>query len=129
MNYFQSYSLPADAGVVAAWDSEIARAKEVPPLARLIAERGAELYPEFVKRYAEVRALPRSARRALQKRLAKSRDLAAIPAKWQRRLAYSIAGAALLLAVSGAAQAGTINQTPQKPPGLVVSAGGCPPPE
>jgi hypothetical protein len=125
MNYFQSYSLPADAGVVAAWDSEIARAKEVPPLARLIAERGAELYPEFAKRYAEVRALPRSARRALQKRLAKSRDLAAIPAKWQRRLAYSIAGAALLLAMSGAAQAGTINVTPKTPPGLVVPDGRC----
>ena len=113
MNYFQSYSLPADAGVVAAWDSEIARAKEVPPLARLIAERGAELYPEFAKRYAEVRALPRSARRALQKRLAKSRDLAAIPAKWQRRLAYSIAGAALLLVLSdGPLQAATINVGP-----------------
>ena len=71
MNYFQSYSLPADAGVVAAWDSEIARAKKVPPLARLIAERGAELYPEFAKRYAEVRA-PRIAETT--RALARDRD-------------------------------------------------------
>src|SRR5581483_8734678 len=109
MNYFQSHSLPADAGVVAAWESETARAREIPLLARLIAERGAELYPEFVKRYAEVRALSRSTRRALQRRLAASRDLTAIPAEWRRRLAYSIAGAALLLVLSdGPTQAGTI---------------------
>jgi hypothetical protein len=113
MNYFQSHSLPADAGVVAAWDSEIARANEIPSLARLIAERGAELYPEFAKRYAEVRALPRSARRALQRRLAASRELASIPAEWQRRLAYSIAGAALLLVLSdGPLQAATITVGP-----------------
>lgn len=98
---------------MAAWDSEIARAKKVPSLAHLIAERGAELYPEFAKRYAEVRALPRSARRALQKRLAQSRDLAAIPAEWQRRLAYSIAGAALLLVLSDRPlQAATITVGP-----------------
>jgi hypothetical protein len=110
MDYFRSYKLPADAGVVAAWDSEMARANEIPLLARLIAERGAELYPEFAKRYAEVRALSRSARRALQKRLAASRDLAQIPAEWQRKLAYSLAGAALLLVLSdGPLQAGTIN--------------------
>jgi hypothetical protein len=113
MDYFRSYKLPADAGVVAAWESETARAKDIPSLARLIAERGAELYPEFAKRYAEVRALPRNARRALQRRLAASRDLAAIPSEWQRRLAYSIAGAALLLVLSdGPLQAGTINVGP-----------------
>ncbi|HEY1371583.1 MAG TPA: hypothetical protein VGH50_03875 [Candidatus Binatia bacterium] len=113
MDYFRSYSLSADVGVVAAWESETARAMEIPSLARLIAERGAELYPEFAKRYAEVRALSRSARRALQRRLAASRDLAQIPAEWQRRLAYSIAGAALLLVLSdGPLQAGTINVGP-----------------
>ncbi|HEY1371581.1 MAG TPA: hypothetical protein VGH50_03865 [Candidatus Binatia bacterium] len=113
MNYFQSHSLPADAGIVAAWDSEMARAKEIPSLARLIAERGAEVYPEFAKRYAEVRALSRGARRALQRRLAASRDLAQIPAEWQRRLAYSIAGAALLLVLSEAPlRAATINVGP-----------------
>lgn len=113
MNYFQSHSLPAEAGIVAAWDSEIARAQEVPSLARLIAARGAELYPEFARRYAEVRALPRNARRALQKRLAASGELTAIPAEWRRRLAYSIAGAALLLVLSdGPLTAATITVGP-----------------
>ncbi len=113
MDYFRSYTLSADVSVVAAWESETARAREIPSLARLIAERGAELYPEFVKRYAEVRALSRSARRALQRRLAASRDLTAIPAEWRRRLAYSIAGAALLLVLSdGPLKAATINVGP-----------------
>ena len=125
MNYFQSHSLPADAGVVAAWDTEIARAKEVPSLARLIAERGAGIYPEFARRYAYVRALPRSARRALQKRLAASREIATIPAEWQRKFAYSVAGAALLLALGGHADAGTMTVSPKTPPGSVSSDGKC----
>src|SRR5204863_4730943 len=105
MDYFQSYSLSSDAGIVAAWDAEVATVEDIPSLRTLIAERGAEIFPEFAKRYAEIRALPRSARRALQRQLAASRDVA-IPAEWRRRLAYSIAGAALLLALApGAAGA------------------------
>jgi predicted outer membrane repeat protein len=108
MDYFRAHSLSSDDGVVAAWDS-VASAPEIPSLRQLIAERGAELFPEFARRYAEVRSLPRSARRALQRQLAASHDLVMLPADWRRKLAYSMAGAALLLALSGAAQAGTIN--------------------
>ena len=109
MDYFRAYSLSSDDGIAAAWDSQIAGASAIPSLRQLIAQRGAELFPEFSKRYAEIRALPRSARRALQRKLAASRELANIPAEWRRKLAYSLAGAALLLALGAKAQAGTIN--------------------
>ncbi|HKA32500.1 MAG TPA: hypothetical protein VKH64_04755, partial [Candidatus Binatia bacterium] len=92
MDYFRAYSLSSDAGIVAAWDS--VAAAEIPSLRQLIAERGAEIFPEFARRYREVRSLPRSARRALQRSLAHSRDFANVPAEWQRRLAYTVAGAA-----------------------------------
>ena len=82
MDYFQSYSLSSDAGIVAAWDAEVATVEDIPSLRTLIAERGAEIFPEFAKRYAEIRALPRSARRALQRQLAASRDVA-IPAGYE----------------------------------------------
>jgi len=55
MDYFRAYSLSSNDGVVAAWDS-VASAAQVPSLRQLIAERGAELFPEFAKRYNEVRA-------------------------------------------------------------------------
>lgn len=107
MDYFRPYTPSSDDSVVAAWDC-VATAADIPSLRHLIAERGAELFPEFSKRYAEIRALPRSVRRALQRNLAASRELA-IPAEWRRRLAYSLAGAALLLALENApAQAATI---------------------
>src|SRR5947208_2355433 len=102
MNYFRPYSLSADDGVVAAWDSQVATAAEIPSLRQLLAERSAEIFPEFTQRYDEIRALPRSARRALQRQLSRSRELAHIPHEWRRNLAYSIAGAALLLALAQA---------------------------
>src|SRR6185369_17435073 len=111
MDYFRSHSLSSDDGIVAAWES-VAGTAEIPSLRQLIAQRGAELFPEFSRRYTEVKLLPRSARRALQRSLANSRELANVPAEWRRKLAYSIAGAALLLALSGSAHAfigGTIH--------------------
>jgi hypothetical protein len=99
MDYFRSHALSSDDGIVAAWES-VATTEEIPSLRQVIAARGAELFPEFSKRYAEIRALPRNARRALQRRLADSRELATIPHEWRRKLAYSVAGAALLLALS-----------------------------
>jgi polymorphic membrane protein len=116
MDYFRSTSIASDSGIVAAWDSQVAAAAELPSLRQILSERGAELFPEFSRRYAEIRALPRSARRALQRKLAASRDLANIPAEWRRKLAYSITGAALLLALGGAAEAGTINVTAKTAP-------------
>jgi hypothetical protein len=123
MDYFRAYSISSDDGVVAAWDS-VAAAAEVPSLRQLIAERGAEIFPEFARRYSEVRALPRSARRALQRSLAHSRELANIPAEWRQKLAYSIAGAALLLALGGVAQAGTMTVMAKTAPDI-LSDGKC----
>jgi predicted outer membrane repeat protein len=111
MDYFRSYSPSADAGIVAAWDSQVAQASDVPSLRSLLAERGSKLFPEFAKRYNQIRTMPRSTRRALQRRLAHSRELTAIPTECRRKLTYSIAGAALLLALTQAAQAATINVT------------------
>jgi hypothetical protein len=110
MDYFRSYSLPAGAGVVAAWDAEVAGAAAIPPLGAMLRERGAEIFPEFVRRYHEIRAPPRSRRRALQRKLARSPGRIALPPARRRKLAYSIAGAALLLALAEApaAQAGSI---------------------
>lgn len=53
--------------------------------------------------------MPRSARRALRRRLAHSRDLVGIRPELRCKLAYSVAGAALLLALGQTvAEAGTI---------------------
>jgi hypothetical protein len=109
MNYFRPYSPAVDETIFAAWDSQIAEAKETPWLAEALGRAGGELFPRFVKCYAEIRALPRGARRALQRQLARSRELAAIPPEWQQKLARTLAGAALLLALGGgAAEAATM---------------------
>ena len=97
MNYFSPCPLPADETVVSAWDSELRRIK-TPWIEQILAEQGQELFQRFTSSYAELRALPRNARRALQRKLARSED-GLIPVEWRRRLAYSIAGAALLLAL------------------------------
>jgi hypothetical protein len=85
MDYFRSHSLSSDDGIVAAWES-VAGTAEIPSLRQLIAQRGAELFPEFSRRYTEVKLLPRSARRALQRSLANSRELADIPAEWRAQV-------------------------------------------
>jgi hypothetical protein len=97
MYYFSPCPLPADESVVSAWDSELRRIK-TPWIEQLLAEQGQELFQRFTASYNELRALPRNARRALQRKLARSED-GTIPAEWRRRLAYSIAGAALLVAL------------------------------
>ncbi|GEM_PF-1994736 len=97
MNYLSPCPLPADESVVTAWDSELRRIK-TPWIEQILAEQGQELFQRFTTSYNEIRALPRTVRRALQRNLARSED-AAIPADWRRRLAYSIAGAALLIAL------------------------------
>src|SRR5262249_34682224 len=97
MNYFSPCPLPADETVVSAWDSELRRIKN-PWIEQLLAEHGQELFRRFNSSYSELSALPRNARRALQRKLARSQDRT-IPAEWRRPLADSIAGAALLLAL------------------------------
>jgi hypothetical protein len=125
MNYFQPYSFPADDTIVAAWDSQVAEASETPWLQQMLAQADGDLFPRFAARYRELRALPRSARRALQRQLKRSRELTAILPEWlhgrpgralQRKLAYSLAGAALLLALGqGVATAATITVTTSIP--------------
>jgi hypothetical protein len=112
MNYFQPYLPPLDDAIVAAWDSQVAEAAENPLLAQALAQ-SAEIFPRFTACYAQLRALPRGARRALQRQLAWSSELTAVPPEWRRKLARSLAGAALLLALSQGAQAAT--------PGIKVS--------
>jgi hypothetical protein len=124
MNYFQPYSLPLDETIVAAWDSQVVQAAETPWLAQALATQSADLFPRFAACYAQLRALPRGARRALQRQLARSREVA-IPSAWQRKLAQSLAGAALLLALGQGVQAATINVAPKVLPGINTGDGKC----
>ncbi|HEX2387390.1 MAG TPA: choice-of-anchor Q domain-containing protein [Candidatus Binatia bacterium] len=100
MEYLRPYAFSGEEALLAAWEtqvSEISRAG----LSLATCSR-AELFSRFAKTYAELRRLPRGARRAMQRRLAHS-----VPA-WQARFATSVAGAALLLALAQGAQAATI---------------------
>ncbi|HEY1268343.1 MAG TPA: right-handed parallel beta-helix repeat-containing protein [Candidatus Binatia bacterium] len=63
----------------------------------------------------KLRALPRGTRRALQRKLARARELVALQPEWQRKLAGSLAGAALLLALAQSASAATITVTTNIP--------------
>ena len=124
MNYFDLYSSYPDRTIAAAWDSQVKEADQTPWLAGTLTECGDELFARFAACYAELRALPRSARRALQRRLARSSELAAILPEYfhqggrrlQHRMAWSLAGAALLLTLGqGVATAATITVTTNDP--------------
>lgn len=109
MNYFQPYSPPLEEAIVAAWDSQVAQAAETPWLEQELATQSADLFPRFAACYAQLRALPRGARRAFQRQLSRSRQLTMVPPEWQQKLAGTLAGAALLLALGqGPVQAATI---------------------
>ena len=132
MNYFDLYSSYPDRTIAAAWDSQVKEADKTPWLAGTLTECGDELFARFAACYAELRALPRSARRALQRRLARSSELAAILPEYlqqggrrlQHRMAWSLAGAALLLALGqGVATAATITVTTNNP--NIISDGQC----
>ena len=132
MNYFDLYSTYPDHTITAAWDSQVKEADKTPWLTDTLTECGGELSSRFAARYAELRALPRSARRALQRRIARSSELAAILPQYlqyggrrlQRRMAWSLAGAALLLALGqGVATAATITVTTNDP--NVIADGQC----
>jgi hypothetical protein len=108
MNYFSPVLISADESIVAAWDSQVAQAAEDSCLEEALTRAGNGLFPRFATCYSELRALPRGTRRALQRRLARL-EQSAIPLDWQRRLARTLAGAALLLALAqGISQAATI---------------------
>jgi hypothetical protein len=101
--------------------AEIVAATHAPWLVDALAAREADLRPRVEARYTELCALPRATRRALQRRLARSRELTARLEAWlergpgrtlQRQLARTLAGAALLLALGyGTGEAATIPVT------------------
>jgi len=130
MNYFDLYSSYPDRTIAAAWDSQIKKANNAPWLADTLTECGGELFTRFAACYAELRALPRSARRALQRQLARSNELATILPEYlqqggrrlQHRMAWSLAGAALLLAL-GQGVAATITVTTNDP--RIIPDGQC----
>jgi hypothetical protein len=131
MNYFDLYS-PHPDHTIAAWDSQIKEANKFAWTAETLNRRGNELFPRFAVCYAELCALPRGARRALQRKLARSSELAAILPEYlqqggrrlQHRMAWSLAGAALLLALGqGVATAATITVTTNNP--NAVADGQC----
>jgi|RhiMetdeSRZDD1v2_1073273.scaffolds.fasta_scaffold178291_2 hypothetical protein len=132
MNYFDLYSSYPDRTIAAAWDSQVKEADQTPWLADTLTECGGELFSRFAKCYAELRALPRCARRALQRELARSSELVAIlpenlrrgGRRLQHRMAWSLAGAALLLALGqGPATAATITVTTNDP--RIITDGQC----
>jgi hypothetical protein len=132
MNYFDLYSSYPDRTIAAAWDSQVKKADNTPWLADTLTECGGELFARLAACYAELRSLPRSARRTLQRRIARSGELAAILPEYlqhggrrlQHRMAWSLAGAALLLALSqGVAGAATITVTTNNP--NIASDGQC----
>jgi hypothetical protein len=125
MNYFQPYPLGTDDSVASAWESQVKELAKTPWLAHALAECASDLFPRFAACYAQLCSLPRSARRALQHQLARSSELTEVlqaqvqrqtGRALQRKLAYSLAGAALLLALGqGVAAAATIKVTTNIP--------------
>jgi hypothetical protein len=114
MNYCQAYLPSLDETIAAAWEFQVAAAAETPSLADTLATQASNLFPRFAARYAELRALPRGARRTLQRRLARSGE-PPLPTEWRHKLAGSLAGAALMLALVQDAQAATITVTTDVP--------------
>jgi hypothetical protein len=125
VNYFNPYPFCVDDTVTTAWKSQVAEAAHTPWLEKWLVERANELVPVFVAAYRELHALPRSARRAVQRQLSRSAELRdflrqsthqPLAAELQRKLAYSLAGAALLLALGqGVAAAATLKVTTTNP--------------
>ena len=124
MRYLRPNVSEGDTGVLAAWGEQVAMASRMPSLSRLFVQCGDELFPRFAASYEELRTLPRRTRRALQRRLARSRDLTRLakdgmPAHGGRalrhKLAWSLAGAALLLALWQNADAAIITVNTTKP--------------
>ncbi len=65
--------------------------------------------------YQQLKLLPRATRRELQRTAARSCSVSHRSRKWRRRLAQSLTGAALLVAMAQTADAATITVTTNKP--------------
>ena len=132
MNYFDLYSSYPDSTISAVWGFHIKEANRIPLIAETLHQGDNKLFERFAACYVELRALPRAARRSLQRRLARSTELAAVLPKslyqdggrLQHRMAWSLAGAALLLALGqGITTAATIPVTTNVP--NIVADGQC----
>ena len=75
MNYLDLYSSYPDHTIAAAWDSQVKEADKNPWLSEALKQYGDELFARFAACYADLRALPRGARRSLQRRIARSREI------------------------------------------------------
>ena len=124
MSHFDLYSSSPDHIIAAAWDSQVKQASKYPWIAASLANCGDKLFFRFAASYAELRGMRRGARRALQRRIARSSELAAIlpgylqqgGRRLQHKMAWSVAGAALLLALGqGVGAAATITVTTSNP--------------
>ena len=118
MNYLDLYSSYPDHSINAAWEAQVTEAAQTSWLKELLLRRSSELFPRFAACDKGLRALPRNARRELQHRIARSSHLTEIfpellqSRALQQRLARSLAGAALLMALSqGVATAAKITVT------------------
>src|SRR5258706_1233651 len=100
--YFQPFPLAPGDTLAAAWDSQVSQCP-------------ATLQRRFAAAYGKLHSLPRGARRALQRKLARSRAMPQVSRKLRRKLALSLAGAALLLSLAQGVDAATIVVTAKKP--------------
>src|ERR1051325_5659589 len=116
MNHLDLYPSYPDRTITSAWKYQLECANKNPWLSEVLRRCGDEMFARFSASYIELRDLPRGARRRLQRRLVRSSHFAApLPEclrhnkqKLRHRMAWSLAGAALLLALGqGAATAGT----------------------
>ena len=124
MNYFDLQSSYPGRTIAGLWDAQTQKVDKTPAFANPLSQHESELNARVAAGYAELRALPRSARRALQRQLARSSELPAVAPeclrhggrRLQHRMAWSLAGAALLLAFGqGVATAATITVTTSNP--------------
>jgi hypothetical protein len=116
MNYLDLFSY--DPTIVNAWKCQVDEAENTPELADAVAQGGLDLFSRFAQCYAELRVLPRSSRRAVQRHVAQSDLPVAYFPDWLRNktrrsfvreFSRTLAGAALLLALlQGVPQAATI---------------------
>src|SRR6266545_742948 len=132
MNYLDLYSSYSDRSITAAWEDQRKHVTKNPCLNEALKRYSDELFARFAETYADLRSLPRGARRSLQRRLARCSELTTtLPESFQqrgrrlqRRMAWSLGGAALLLALGqGVATAATITVTTDNP--NIISDGQC----
>jgi hypothetical protein len=133
MNYFEIHPHRFDEAAIAAWEKDIAEAGYAAGLDKILAHCGADFVAKFNSTYQWLCYLPRSARRSLQRQLARSQEMRElIEASLQRhsaiqvqqKLASSLIGAALLVTLAQEiSEAATITVTTNVP--SIAAEGRC----